>query len=150
VTHRSSLFATGMHGPNMAHGDLPGVASSLPATAFGHCGSSRGSRRTSITGEADVSKRPFAHPKRLVLPNPPLRGQCSRPASWTPCRNRPPVRSVTGSFPCPRFPAARGRSTPATRYQRLVPTSRQALPALLYLRTFRSFRFNARPGSPSG
>jgi hypothetical protein len=64
------------------------------------------SRRTSVTGEAGVSKRPFAPPGRLPVSGPPLRHRRSWPASLTPCQLQPLARSAANSLPRTRFPVA--------------------------------------------
>jgi hypothetical protein len=66
---------------------------------------------------ADASKRPFAHSQRLSVAGPPLRGQCSWPASSAlpPFRFRSPVRFRLLRSTLVRCQLRAG-STPKTRY----------------------------------
>jgi hypothetical protein len=103
-----------MLGPNTALADLPASPPLLPASAFGRRGSLPRKPPGPINDEAEVSKRPFARPKRVPVSRPPLRGCRSRPASLTSRRIRSrPVRLPTPRL-APVYPV-RGGSAPATR-----------------------------------
>ncbi len=149
MTRVCSSFASRHARPEHGAVTDPMERPSLPATTFRALRILAPDDLGTVSGEAGVSRRPFARPLRLSLSGPPQRGRRSWPATSAPRRSAiEPVRSKApflGSVP-----GSRGLSSPPARCPIRGTDAPNGDRTLLCFGTSQSLRFNARPVSRSG
>ena len=150
VTLVAARSPAGMHGSNLACGNLPAWPPLLPATAFGHCGSLRRKRPDCDLLRSRHLETAFRSPRAAACVQATSPGSTFPACSFdAPAGHGHSARSVTNSVPCLRLPVV-GEFIARNPLPITCPAFQPALPVSLLFGTFRSLRLNARPGSPAG